>query len=152
MRSGLIPAGLLPVTLIGFATSGVVGLRDLATHLLAPVVLVVVFVMGRFRPAPRLVLRALLAVRGTTPDLPPSVSELSRSLYLKVHSTMGLIARAERAGLVHTWTDDRDARRQLVAITAKGARLIALLYESHKRELLGARGELLDALRHLDDR
>jgi len=61
MRSGLIPAGLLPVTLIGFATSGVVGLRDLATHLLAPVVLVVVFVMGRFRPAPRLVLRALLA-------------------------------------------------------------------------------------------
>ena len=94
----------------------------------------------------------LLAVRGTTPDLPPSVSELSRSLYLKVHSTMGLIARAERAGLVHTWTDDRDARRQLVAITAKGARLIALLYESHKRELLGARGELLDALRHLDER
>jgi hypothetical protein len=52
--------GFLPVTLIAASTFGVFGLRDLASHLLVPAIVVSVFLAGRHRWAGHLILRAML--------------------------------------------------------------------------------------------
>lgn len=59
-RLFLCLVGFLPVTLIAASTFGVFGLRDLASHLMVPAVVVTVFVAGRHRNAGSLVLRAML--------------------------------------------------------------------------------------------
>jgi DNA-binding MarR family transcriptional regulator len=88
----------------------------------------------------------LLAIRGWEGDADPSTSEIAQRLQQKLHSTSGLLARAEEAGLVSRRPDRRDARRQLVRLTASGRRRLRTLYTAHRDELERARKSLGDAL------
>jgi hypothetical protein len=58
VRALLIPAGFLPVTLIAVSTFEV-DLRSLATYVLGPVILAVIYLMARRPPASALVQRAI---------------------------------------------------------------------------------------------
>jgi DNA-binding MarR family transcriptional regulator len=93
----------------------------------------------------------LLAVKGTEAEGPPSMSELSEALQLRLHSVVELVQRAETAGLVMRVTDTADARRQLVHVTEQGEEKLRSLYAAHRNELRRLRRQLLESLEGLDD-
>jgi DNA-binding MarR family transcriptional regulator len=75
----------------------------------------------------------LLAVRGHGSS--PSVTDLAAHLLLRHHSTVELVDRAVRAGLVRRFTDETDHRVVRVALTAQGERRLYALSEAHLQEL-----------------
>ena len=92
----------------------------------------------------------LLAIRGH-PDHPSvSISELAEVLQVKNHSVVGLVDRADAAGLTTSRQDAADARRRLVSLTDTGAEVLARLSDLHRHELRGFREEMRDVLRELD--
>jgi DNA-binding MarR family transcriptional regulator len=76
----------------------------------------------------------LLAVRGH-PDGPPTVRDVAEHLLLRHHSVVGLIDRAEAAGLVERRPDPDDHRVVRLRLTAQGARVLRGLAELHLDEL-----------------
>jgi DNA-binding MarR family transcriptional regulator len=76
----------------------------------------------------------LLAVRGH-PGGPPTLRDIADHLLLRHHSVVGLVDRAEEAGLVTRVGDPDDQRLVRVVLTAKGARVLAALAAEHKEEL-----------------
>jgi DNA-binding MarR family transcriptional regulator len=89
----------------------------------------------------------LLAIRGSTTSGGPTISEVSETLLLKHHSAVGLIDRAEQAGLVERRTDPLDGRIVRLHITRKGGGVLRRLSARHLDELR----QLAPALRALDD-
>jgi DNA-binding MarR family transcriptional regulator len=83
----------------------------------------------------------LLAIRGHGDD--PTIGDLAAHLLLKHHSTVGLVDRAESAGLVRRAIDSEDHRIVRVRLTPKGERRLADLSTAHLAELT----RLHDALR-----
>ncbi len=83
----------------------------------------------------------MLAIRGRGGD--PTIGDLASHLLLKHHSTVELVDRAERAGLVRRHTDPDDHRVVRRRLTAKGERRLANLSAAHLAEL----NRLHDALR-----
>lgn len=77
----------------------------------------------------------LLAIRGLPGDAAPTMGDLSEALLLKHHSTVGLVDRAEAAGLVRRHRDEDDKRVVRVALTADGADLLDALSARHLAEL-----------------
>jgi DNA-binding MarR family transcriptional regulator len=77
----------------------------------------------------------LLAIRGSEDELGPTISELRDSLLLKHHSAVGLIDRAEQAGLVRRRHDGTDKRLVRVGLTRKGAGMLSRLSAQHLDEL-----------------
>lgn len=75
----------------------------------------------------------LLAVRGH--GSPASVSDIAAHLLLRHHSTVELIDRATKAGLVCRVTDGADHRVVRVTLTAEGERRLSTLAEAHLEEL-----------------
>jgi len=75
----------------------------------------------------------LLAVRGH--GSAPSVSDLASHLLLRHHSTVELVDRATRTGLVRRVTDDTDHRIVRVALTEEGEHHLTALAEAHLEEL-----------------
>lgn len=94
--------------------------------------------------------QALLAIRGAAGS-ETTVGELAVSLLLKPHTAVGLADRLARAGLVRRKPDATDRRRVLLALTAKGERVLKKLSATHLSEIRRNAGELADALRHLAD-
>src|SRR3954451_5069537 len=90
----------------------------------------------------------LLAVRGF-PDGSPTISDIAEWLQLRHHSTVELVDRAVEAGLVLRRTDPADRRRQRLALTRRGERLLASLSAAHREELRRFREEMADVLREL---
>lgn len=76
----------------------------------------------------------LLAVRGH-PGGPPTLGEISAHLLLRHHSAVGLVDRAEAAGLVTRTGDPDDLRVVRVELTDRGAEVLAALTAEHKEEL-----------------
>jgi DNA-binding MarR family transcriptional regulator len=93
----------------------------------------------------------LLAIRGASSP-PPTIGEVAGALQLRHHSTVELVDRAQAAGLIERVADERDARRQLLRLTAKGAQVLAGLTRVHRDELRRFRAEMLDVLHELDQR
>ena len=89
----------------------------------------------------------LLAIRGSVTR--PTISDVADSLQLRHHSTVELIDRAVEAGLVERETDATDRRRQRLALTRKGARVLASLSATHREELRRFREEMAEVLREL---
>ena len=86
----------------------------------------------------------LMQVIGSLPDLESaSISFLADRMALRHNSTVELVDRAERAGLVKRASDERDLRRSLVVLTAQGRTILEQMIASHLRELDGETGELL---------
>jgi DNA-binding MarR family transcriptional regulator len=69
----------------------------------------------------------LVAIKGHPGDRPPSVRELADYLLLQSHSAVGLVQRAEAAGLVRRRPDPDDARVVRVELTDKGGQLVTEL-------------------------
>jgi len=90
----------------------------------------------------------LLAIRGF-PDGAPTIGEVADWLQLRHHSTVELIDRAVGADLVARTTDPEDRRRQRLALTDRGERLLASLSAAHREELRRFREEMAEVLREL---
>jgi len=91
----------------------------------------------------------LVAIKGHPGTDPPAIRELADYLLLQSHSIVGLVDRAEAAGVVRREQDGKDARVVRVSLTDKGDRLVAELTSAHLAELYklaGALGNLLPAL------
>ncbi len=77
----------------------------------------------------------LLAIRGAdTPD-PPTIGEVADWMKLRHHSTVELVDRAEKRGLVVRVADPADHRRQRLALTELGRTKLAELSVLHREEL-----------------
>lgn len=92
----------------------------------------------------------LLAVRGWPEASSPSVGELAELLQTQPHSTLELIRRVEKAGLVRIETAADDRRRQLVTLSDRGQRKLAQLSVAHRDELRRFRTEMNRILDELD--
>lgn len=89
----------------------------------------------------------LLQVIGSLPaGQQPSISYLAERMILRHNSTVELVDRAERAGLVRRFNDSGDARRSLVNLTDEGFALLKRLVADHLRELSERRERLIAAL------
>lgn len=122
--------------------------------------------LGRFRHALRVFLRfseeaaraegltpsqhqLLLAVRGHAGHGPPAVGDLAEVLQTRTHSVVGLVDRAEEAGLVVSERDAADTRRRLVSLTREGEAVLERLSDLHRRELRRFRAEMAQVLDEL---
>jgi DNA-binding MarR family transcriptional regulator len=76
----------------------------------------------------------LLAVRGHAGDA-PTIRDVAEHLLLRHHSVVGLIDRAESAGLVQRHVDPSDHRVVRLHLTKRGARHLATLAAAHIDEL-----------------
>lgn len=92
----------------------------------------------------------LLAVRGFPGPDTPVIGDVAEALQLRHHSAVELVDRAERAGLVTRTPDPDDLRRQHVALTPAGRRLLEELSVVHRDELRRFRTQMVDLLGDLD--
>lgn len=79
--------------------------------------------------------------------LPPgesaSISLIAERMILRHNSTVELVDRAERAGLVRRVSDERDLRRSLVVLTPHGESVLQRMVASHLDQLDGESGDRL---------
>lgn len=87
----------------------------------------------------------LVALKGHPGPEPPAIRDLADYLLLQSHSTVGLVDRAEAAGVVRREQDGKDGRVVRVCLTEKGERLVEDLTTAHLAELYN----LAEALNHL---
>ena len=77
----------------------------------------------------------LLAIRGHDEPHGPTVGDVAEYLLLRHHSVVGLVDRAEAAGLVVRRPDASNPSAVRLALTAEGAARLAALSELHLEEL-----------------
>ena len=77
----------------------------------------------------------LLAVKGHPGRIRPTIGDVADHLQLRHHSAVGLVNRAEEAGLVTRSPDADDQRVVRLALTKIGARGLAELSALHIEEL-----------------
>lgn len=77
----------------------------------------------------------LVAIKGHPGPKAPAIRELAEYLLLQSHSAVGLVSRAEAAGLVRRQQDDVDARVVRVYLTERGEQLIENLTTAHLAEV-----------------
>jgi len=78
-----------------------------------------------------------------------SISYLADRMVLRHNSTVELVDRAERAGLVRREPDENDLRRSLVRLTVQGERMLQELAMEHLKELAPRCDHLIRALLEL---
>ncbi len=91
----------------------------------------------------------LLAIRGHQ-QAAPSVGDLADVLQLRNNSVVGLVGRADAAGLTRSATDPQDGRRRLVSLAPEGLAVLERLSGRHRDELRRFRDEMAAVLRELD--
>jgi DNA-binding MarR family transcriptional regulator len=91
----------------------------------------------------------LLAIRGADPGHPPTIGQVADWLKLRHHSTVELVNRAEKSGLVTRIADASDRRRQRLALTELGQSKLNALSTLHREELRRFREESLAPLNTL---
>lgn len=77
----------------------------------------------------------LVAIKGHPGPLPPAIREIAGYLLLQSHSAVGLVDRAEAAGVVRRQPDPADGRVVRVQLTEKGDQLVTGLTRAHLAEL-----------------
>jgi DNA-binding MarR family transcriptional regulator len=85
-----------------------------------------------------------LVVRAHPDPAGPTVTDLARALLLRHHSVVGLIDRAEQAGLVTRVRDEQQLSRVHVQLTPEGADRLAALSARHLQWLAHNGGGLGD--------
>ncbi len=93
----------------------------------------------------------LVAIKGHQGPLPPTVGEIADYLMLRSHSAVGLVDRAETAGLVQRRQDTNDARLVRVELTDKGDQLVTQLAKAHLAQLCDLAGTLTRLINSLGD-
>ncbi|HZU79078.1 MAG TPA: MarR family winged helix-turn-helix transcriptional regulator [Acidimicrobiales bacterium] len=92
----------------------------------------------------------LLAVRGHGDPRGPTIGDVADYLFLRHHSTVGLVDRAEAAGLVRRTRDAEDGRVTRLVLTRLGEKLLRDLSERHLDELRRLAAHLQPLLRGLE--
>jgi DNA-binding MarR family transcriptional regulator len=77
----------------------------------------------------------LLAIRGHGDGRGPTVGDVAGHLLLRHHSAVGLVDRAEAAGLVVRTADPENPSAVRLGLTEEGARRLEALSELHLAEL-----------------
>lgn len=77
----------------------------------------------------------LLAIRGHDGEQGPTIGDVAGYLLLRHHSAVGLIDRAERAGLVRRQEDSGDRRVVRLRLTPQGEGLLQQLTSLHLEEI-----------------
>jgi DNA-binding MarR family transcriptional regulator len=93
----------------------------------------------------------LLAIRGHDDPTGPTVGDVANYLLLRHHSAVGLVDRAEAAGLVTRKIDPDDQRVVRLRLTSLGARRLRQLSEAHLEELARLAPRLRALWAGLDD-
>jgi DNA-binding MarR family transcriptional regulator len=95
----------------------------------------------------------LLAVRGHDDPRGPTVGDVAAYLLLRHHSAVGLLDRAEAAGLLRRRPDPGSSSVVRIELTEKGSRQLEALSELHLEELAHLAPTLhalWDALEHFN--
>jgi len=87
----------------------------------------------------------LLQVAGAPENKTVTIAYAAERLGLKHNSTVELVDRSEREGLLVRTADVDDRRRAILRVTRKGKRILDLLAGDHARELI----ELAPRLAHI---
>jgi DNA-binding MarR family transcriptional regulator len=77
----------------------------------------------------------LLAIRGHPNPLGPTIGDVAAYLLLRHHSTVGLVDRAESAGLLTRSQDPDNLSAVRLRLTDEGSRRLEALSELHLEEL-----------------
>lgn len=77
----------------------------------------------------------MLAVRGHPDPRGPTIGEVADYLFLQHHSAVGLVDRAEAAGLVTRQREAEDHRVVRLQLTEEGSRRLETLSAAHLEEL-----------------
>lgn len=91
----------------------------------------------------------LLAVKGLPEGIRPRIGELAERMQLQHHSTVELVNRLEKQGLVQRKRSADDRREVLIGLSPKGEKVLRELAEHHAEELRTAGPELAAALRRV---
>lgn len=89
----------------------------------------------------------LQVIAAAPPGQPATVSYLADRMVLRHNSTVELVDRAERAGLVRRHTDERDLRRSIIRLTPTGEQLLRALVTEHVQELERMSERIIHSLR-----
>ena len=79
--------------------------------------------------------QALLAIKGFSSQTPMFVGELSRLLGIKHHTTVELVDRMVKLGLLKRMADTQDKRRVQVTLTKRGQLLLQKVAAIHFKHL-----------------
>jgi DNA-binding MarR family transcriptional regulator len=96
--------------------------------------------------------RFLLILKGLPDGMEPTISNLAERLGLRHHSTVELIDRLEKRGLICRERNERHRSFVFVRITPKGESILGKLVASRKAELQKAGPILVKALNTLTKR
>lgn len=91
----------------------------------------------------------MLTIKGIPEGVRPRIRELANRLQIQHHSAVELINRLERGGYVRRERALDDRREVLLALTAKGERVLGELALHHHNELRSAAPSLVAALQRV---
>lgn len=91
----------------------------------------------------------MLAIKGMREGTRPRIRELAERMQIRHHSAVELVNRLEAGRFVQRSRGRDDRREVLLALTAKGERVLEELALHHQDELRGAGPELVAALRRV---
>jgi DNA-binding MarR family transcriptional regulator len=91
----------------------------------------------------------MLAIKGMPEGVRPRIRELANRMQIQHHSAVELINRLEGGGYVRRERALEDRREVLLALTAKGERVLGELALHHHEELRSAGPSLVAALRRV---
>ena len=77
----------------------------------------------------------LVAIRGHPGKDDPTISDVAGYLYVRHHSAIGLVERAEALGLVGRYRDPADQRLVRLVLTPRGHERVDALAAAHIEEL-----------------
>lgn len=93
----------------------------------------------------------LLAIRGHADPAGPTIGELADHLVLRHHSTVGLVDRAVKEGLVQRNPDGASKRVVRVTLTPAGTAKLDALAEAHLEEIAHLAPTMQTLWRQLED-
>lgn len=94
----------------------------------------------------------MLSIKGMPVGLRPRIRDLANRMQIQHHSTVELINRLEAGGYVRRERALDDRREVLLALTAKGEKVLRELALHHHEELQEAAPRLVGALRRVTSR
>jgi DNA-binding MarR family transcriptional regulator len=91
----------------------------------------------------------MLAIKGMPTGVRPRIRELADRMQIRHHSAVELVNRLEARGFVHRARAQDDRREVLLALTAKGEKVLGELALHHHDEIRSAGPDLVAALRRI---
>jgi DNA-binding MarR family transcriptional regulator len=89
----------------------------------------------------------MLALKGFPKGARPRIGELAERLQVKPHSAVELVNRLAAGGYIERHRGNEDRREVLLALTAKGEKVLRRLSLHHRRELRSQGPALVAALK-----